>query len=84
MPAPSEATIRLNAMVVLDPERAKKEILKAFVKSHCVREKTAEAFGVNVWTLGRYIRKLGLEKTLLKKSEELQEGWHQPNKATSK
>ena len=68
---------QMAALIQVDPTKAKKQIVDAYVKAKCHFGEAAKALGCHQHTLGRWAEALGIQEQLKKIAERaLKEGWH--------
>jgi hypothetical protein len=67
----------LSPIVLVDPEKARRLIRKAFRDALCKRGEACKALDCSTSTLQGWIRQLGMEQELLDLEETAKkEGWH--------
>ncbi len=74
----SEKASQFQAMMTLDPDRAKMKLIAAFTKARCLRMEAGAILGVNNQTFSRWARKLGVQLDKLEERAR-KEGWFHEN-----
>jgi hypothetical protein len=71
------AMSRIGALVICDPDRARREIIRAFRDSGANRQDTAAALGVGRNALTKYVATLGITEELNELEDTAKRnGWH--------
>lgn len=72
---------RMTALMALDPDAARKQLLSAFVKANCHYRNAAAIVGCGVHSFARWASQLGIRDRLRALEEQAErEGWHHGKK----
>jgi len=72
---------KMRSLIEINPETAKREMLKAFRDASCHYQDAAERIGCKAHTFTRWARLLGIKEALEALEEKAEkEGWHHGRK----